>query len=143
MKSDTEKIGIIVGPIIHCSPVLTRTLLNFVKGSAEMKKLILTNVIIVISFILFDPLLNYLSKWADVYILGAEMVLGLLTPLLFGVFIILVLCLTAFSLIKCIAKKDVRQLIPITIFIIGVIGYMLISNSNSFWIRFVNYYINL
>ncbi len=108
-----------------------------------MKKLILTNVIIVISFILFDPLLNYLSEWADVYSLGAEMVLGLLTPFLFGVFIILVLCLTAFSFIKCIAKKDVRQLIPITIFIIGVIGYMLISNSNSFWIRFVNYYINL
>ncbi len=107
-----------------------------------MKKLILTNIIVVITFILFDPLLNYLGEWADTYSLGAEMVLGILTPLLFGFFVLAALCLTLFSVIKCIAKKDVKQLIPVVIFVIGVVGYMLISNSNSFWIRLVNYYIN-
>ncbi len=104
-----------------------------------MKKLILTNLIIVISFILFDPLLNYLDKWVDTYSLGAEMVLGMLTPILFVLFIILSLWLTLFSVIRCIANKDWKQLIPVSIFVIGVVGYMLISNSNSFWIRLVNY----
>ena len=102
------------------------------KGSAEMKKLILTNVIIVISFILFDPLLNYLGEWANTYNLGAEMFLGIFTPLLFGFFVLASLCLTIFSVIKCITKKDVKQLIPVAIYVIGVVGYMLISNPNSF-----------
>jgi len=115
---------------------------NLAKGSAEMKKLILTNIIVVITFILFDPLLNYLGEWADTYSLGAEMVLGMFTPLLFGFFILLSLGLILFSIIKSIANKDIKQLIPITIFVIGIIGYILISNSNSFWIRLVNYYIN-
>ena len=112
------------------------------KGSAEMKKVILTNIIVVITFILFDPLLNYLGEWADTYNLGAEMVLGMLTPLLFVFFILLSLGLILFSIIKCLIKKDIKQLIPVAIFAIGVVGYMLISNSNSFWIRLVNYYIN-
>lgn len=108
-----------------------------------MKKLILINMIVVIAFILFDPMLNYLGVWADTYNLGAEMVLGMLTPLLFGFFVLASLCLMIFSVIKCIAKKDVKQLIPVAIYVIGVVGYMLISNPNSFWIRLVNYYINL
>jgi len=116
---------------------------NLAKGSAEMKKLILTNIIVVITFILFDPLLNYLGEWADTYSLGAEMVLGMFTPLLFGFFILLSLGLILFSIIKSIANKDIKQLIPITIFVIGIIGYILISNLDSFWIRFVTYYINL
>ncbi len=107
-----------------------------------MKKLILTNIIVIITFILFDPLLNYLGEWADTYNLGAEMVLGMLTPLLFVFFVILALGLTVFSVIKAIVKKDIKQLIPVSIFVIGVVGYMLISNPNSFWIRLVNYYIN-
>ena len=107
-----------------------------------MKKPVLTNIIVVITFILFDPLLNYLGEWADTYNLGAEMVLGMLTPLLFGFFILLSLCLTLYSIIRCITKKDMKQLIPIVIFVIGVIAYILISNSSSFWVRLVNYYIN-
>ncbi len=107
-----------------------------------MKKLILTNIIVVITFILFDSLLNYLDKWADTYNLGAEMVLGIFTPLLFGFFVLASLCLTLFSVIKYIAKREMKQLIPVAIFVIGVVGYMLISNSNSFWIRLINYYIN-
>ena len=107
-----------------------------------MKKLILTNIIVISTFILFDPLLNYLGEWADTYCLGAEMVLGMFTPLLFGFFILLSLGLILFSIIKCLIKKDIKQLIPVVIFAIGVVGYMLISNSNSFWIRLVNYYIN-
>ena len=107
-----------------------------------MKKLILTNIIVISTFILFDPLLNYLREWADTYNLGAEMFLGIFTPLLFGFFVLASLCLTIFSLIKSIAKKDVKQLIPTAIYVIGVAGYMMISNSNSFWIRLVNYYIN-
>ena len=106
-----------------------------------MKKIILTNIIVVITFILFDPLLNYLGEWADTYSLGAEMVLGILLPLLFGFFILLSLCLTLYSIVKCITRKDIKQLIPMAVFVIGVIGYMLISDSNSFWVRFVNYYI--
>ena len=108
-----------------------------------MKKLILTNIIVISTFILFDPLLNYLGEWADTYNLGAEMVLGMLTPLLFGFFILLSLGLTLFSTIKSITNRDIKQLIPITVFVIGIIGYIFISNSNSFWIRLVNYYINL
>ena len=107
-----------------------------------MKKVILTNIIVVITFILFDPFLNYLGEWADTYNLGAEMVLGMLTPLLFGFFILLSLGLILFSIIKCLIKKDIKQLIPVVIFAIGVVGYMLISNSNSFWISIVNYYMN-
>jgi len=107
-----------------------------------MKKLILTNIIVVITFFLFDPLLNCLGEWADTHSLGAEMFLGMFTPLLFGFFILLSLGLILFSVIKSIANKDIKQLIPITIFVIGIIGYILISNSNSFWIRLVNYYIN-
>lgn len=108
----------------------------------KMKKLIITNIIVVITFIIFDPILNYLGEWADTYNLGAEMLLGMLTPLLFGFFILLSLCLTLYSIIKCITRKDKKQLFPITIFLIGFIGYMLISDSNSFWVRLVNYYIN-
>jgi len=115
---------------------------NVVEKENKMKKLILTNIIVVITFIFFDPLLNYLGEWADTYNLGAEMVLGMVTPLLFGFFILLSLGLILFSVIKSIANKDIKQLIPITIFVIGIIGYILISNSNSFWIRLVNYYIN-
>ena len=108
-----------------------------------MKKPILTNIIVVITFILFEPLLNYLDKWTDAYSLGAEMVLGMLTPLLFVFFILLSLGLTLFSIIKSIANKDIKQLIPVIIFVVGIISYILVSNSNSFWIRFVTYYINL
>lgn len=108
-----------------------------------MKKLILTNIIVVTTFILFDPLLNYLREWADTYNLGAEMFLGIFTPLLFGFFVLAALCLTIFSVVKCIAKKDVKQLVPIAVYAVGIVGYMLISNPNSFWIRLVNYYINI
>ena len=90
-------------------------------------------------FFLFDPLLNYLGEWADTYSFGADMVLGMLTPLLFGFFIFLSLGLILFSFIKCLIKKDIKQLIPVAIFAIGAVGYMLISNSNSFWIRLVIY----
>ena len=107
-----------------------------------MKKIILTNIIVVITFILFDPLLNYLGEWADTYSLGAEMVLGMLTPLLFGFFILLSLGLILFSIIKSLINKDIKQLIPVAIFAMGVVCYMFISNSNSFWIRLVNYYMN-
>ena len=113
------------------------------KGSAEVKKLILINIIFISTFILFDPLLNCLGEWADTYNLGAEMFLGIFTPLLFGFFVLLSLSLILFSIIKSIAYKDIKQLIPITIFAIGIISYILVSNSNSFWIRLVNYYINL
>ena len=113
-----------------------------VEKENEMKKLILINIIVVITFIFFDPLLNYLGEWADTYNLGAEMVLGMVTPLLFVFFILMSLCLILFSVIKSIVNKDIKQLIPITIFVIGIIGYILISNSNGFWIRLVNYYIN-
>ena len=107
-----------------------------------MKKLILTNIIVVITFFLFDPLLNYLGEWTDTYNLSVEMVLGMLTPLIFGFFSILTLCLILFSIIKCITRKDIKQLFPIVIFVVGGIVYILISNSNSFWIRLVNYYMN-
>lgn len=108
-----------------------------------MKKLILTNIIVVSTFILFDPLLNCLREWADTYNLGAEMFLGIFTPLLFGFFVLAALSLTIFSVVKCIAKKDVKQLVPIAVYAVGIVGYMLISNPNSFWIRLVNYYINI
>jgi len=107
-----------------------------------MKKLIITNIIFVVIFILFDPILKHLGEWAGTYNLGAEMILGMLTSLLFWFFILLSLCLTLYSIIKCITRKDMKQLIPIAIFVIGFIGYMLISDSNSFWVRLVNYYIN-
>ncbi len=116
---------------------------EIVERKCKMKKLILTNAIVVITFILFDPLLNYLGELADTYSLGAEMVLGMFTPLLFGFFILLALGLIIFSINKSISGKDIKQLIPISIFAIGIIGYILVSDSNSFWIRLVTYYINL
>ncbi len=78
-----------------------------------MKKLILTNMIVGITFLLFEPLLNYLDKWSDKYSLGAEMVLGILSPILFAVFAALVLGLTVFSVIKAIAKKDIKKAFPL------------------------------
>jgi len=106
-----------------------------------MKKLILTNTIVVVIFILFDLLLDYLDKWSDTYSLGAEMVLGMVTPPLFVFFVLLFVGLILFSIIKCIAKKDMKQLIPNVIFVIVIVGYILISDSNSFWNRLVNYWI--
>lgn len=108
-----------------------------------MKRLILTNTIVVISFILFDPLLSYLLEWADTYKLGAELALGMLTYLLFGFFILLSLCLISYSIVKCIAKRDMKQLIPIVIFFLGIVGYMVISDSGSLWIKLVNYFVNI
>ena len=121
---------------------MPRNVEKFVERNFRNEKIILTNIIVVITFILFDPLLNYLGEWADTYSLGAEMVLGMLTPLLFGFFILLSLGLILFSIIKSLINKDIKQLIPVAIFAIGVVGYMFISNSNSSWIRLVNYYMN-
>lgn len=106
-----------------------------------MKKISLINAIVVITFILFDPLLNYLRVWADTYSLGAEMILGMLTPILFIFFILLSLCLVIYSIIRCTIKKDIKQLIPVAIFAIGIITYILFFDSNSFWISLVNYYV--
>ena len=113
------------------------------KGSREMKKLVLTNTIVVILFILFDPLLSYLLEWADTYKLGAELALGMLTYLLFGFFILLSLCLISYSIVKCIVKRDMKQLIPITVFFLGIVGYMAISDSGSLWIKLVNYFVHI
>lgn len=106
-----------------------------------MKKISLISIIVVIAFMLFDPLLNYLRVWADTYNLGAEMILGMLTPILFIFFILLSLCLNLYSIIRCTIQKDIKQLIPVVIFSIGIITYILFSDSNSFWISLVNYYV--
>ena len=107
-----------------------------------MKKLTLININVVVAFILFDLLLNYLDKWADKYSLGAEMMLGMLTPLLFGIFIILAFCLIVFSIIKCVVKKDAKQLVQNVVLVVPAISYIFLSNSNSFWNRLVTYYLN-
>ena len=52
-----------------------------------MKKHLVVNILVSLAFIISGPLLDKCSDWADSFSLGAEMVLGMLTPLLFGFFV--------------------------------------------------------
>ena len=108
-----------------------------------MKRQIITNIIIVITFFLSEHVLTFLLEWADNLPLGAEMVLGMLTQGFFICFILLILGLIAYSVIKCITKKEIKQLIPAAIIVTGIVGYILIADPNSFWVRVAGYCFNL
>lgn len=107
-----------------------------------MKKTLIVNIIIVVLFLVFDPLLNFCGELADTYSLGGEMVLGMIVPVIFVMFVTVVLCSTIYSIYKSIANKDIKYFFPVLVFVVGIIVYMFISNSESFWIRLISYYMN-
>lgn len=83
-----------------------------------MKKNLMVNIIIVISFILLDPLLHFCAQWADTYNLGAEMVLGMVIPVIFAVLALVIICSIVYSFYLCVAQKNIKNIIPILVFLL-------------------------
>lgn len=106
-----------------------------------MKKNLMANIIIVISFILLDPLLHFCAQWADTYNLGAEMVLGMTIPVMFAIFILWIISSIAYSLYLCVVRKDIKNIIPILVFVVGAIVYALLFNGNGLWMHVIKYYV--
>ena len=79
-----------------------------------MKKALLINLIIVVAFILFCILLDFCSRWADTYNLGAEMILGIVTPWIYVFFAFVFFCSTVYLVIIYI--KGVKNFLKKVIF---------------------------
>ncbi len=107
-----------------------------------MKKYFFINTILVAAFILSDPLLSYLGVLADIYSLGAEIVLGNCLPLILLFFIFAAMHSVVRSIINCYKNKDVKQLLPNVVLIIGFAAYVFIFKSNSLWWYVIDFYLN-
>lgn len=108
-----------------------------------MKKNLMVNIIIVISFILLDSLLHFCAQWADTYNLGAEMVLGMVIPVIFAVLALAIICSIVYSFYLCVAQKNIKNIIPILVFVMGAIVYALLFNGNGLWMHVIKYYVAL
>lgn len=104
-----------------------------------MKKHFLVNTLISLAFIIFDPFLIWCSDLADVYSLGAEMVLGMLIPFVLFLFILFAIFSVSLSLYKAIATKDIKQTIPTLVLIAFVALYITLSTQDSLWVRVIEY----
>jgi len=107
-----------------------------------MKKAILFTIIISVLFLLSDPFFNFCDDWADTYSLGAEMVFGMLTPLLFALFILFIFFFICSLLFMCFRERNAKFLIPILILAVTAVIYISFSNADSFWVRLVNFYLS-
>lgn len=105
-----------------------------------MKKRFVINMIIVAAFFLLEPLLEFCGDWANTYNLGAELVLGMFVPFLFASLVIAALGSALCSIAGSCRSKDIKQILPILVLVIGVIVYIWTSDSESFWIRIVDFY---
>lgn len=108
-----------------------------------MKKLFVINIILVASFFLLEPLLEFCGDWADTYNLGAELALGMFVPFLFALLVIAALGSALRSIVGSCRSKDIKQILPILVLVIGVIVYIWTSDSNSFWISLIHFYANI
>ena len=108
-----------------------------------MKKLLLMNIIIILLFFILDPILSLCVELADTYNLGAELALGLMTPLLFAVFVFIALCSIICSVYNACREKNIKHLVPTLVLVIGALVYILVSNNGSFWVELISYYLNI
>lgn len=104
-----------------------------------MKKHLAVNTLVFLSFIVSEPLLTRCGDWADTYSLGAEMVLGMLIPLIFTMFILFAILSVSLALYKAIVTKDIKQTIPILVLIAFITLYITLSTQDSLWVRFIEY----
>ena len=107
-----------------------------------MRKAFFTNGILVAAFIMSVPLLSYLGVLADIYSLGAEIVLGNCLPLILLFFIFMAMRSVVYSIINCYKNKDVKQLLPNIVLVIGFVVYVFLFNSNSLWWDVIDFYLN-
>ena len=88
-----------------------------------MKKWTITNICVCIMFLMLDPIFALLATWADTNSLGAEMILGIVTPIIllafiaFGIFSVL----TSLILFK---KYGRRALISISVIVLTIVIYI-------------------
>ena len=106
-----------------------------------MKKTFFINIITVVLFFAFEPLLDFFGNLANTYSLGAEIVLGMAMPVLFILFVLVTLGSIVDSLYKSFANKNIKYILPISVFVVGAIVYVWISTPDSFWVRLVNFYL--
>ena len=105
-----------------------------------MKKHITANTVASLAFIALDPLLTLCGNFADMYSLGAEMVLGMLIPLVLISFVLFAIISVSVSLYKAIIMKDIKQTIPILVLVAFATIYVIFSTKDSLWIRVVEFY---
>lgn len=106
-----------------------------------MKKTAYFNVGLVALFFILDPFFNFCIGWANTFSLGAEIVLGMATPLIFIAFAICALLSTAYSIYKCISRKSIKELLPIGILLVGAVLYILCFTPNGFWSELIDFYL--
>ena len=106
-----------------------------------MKKHLIVNTLVSLAFIGLEPLYIWCSNWADTYSLGAEMVLGMLLPVIIALFILFAMFSMAISLYLAIAGKDAKQTLPILVFVVFAAIYIALATKDSFWVRVFEYYI--
>ena len=105
-----------------------------------MKRHLTVNALVLILFIVLDPIFNWCCDLADVYSLGAEMVLGIMVPLLFSVFILFAICSIGFSLYRLAVTKDIKNIAPIIVIVVLVTLYLIGADQDSLWVRIFEYY---
>lgn len=105
-----------------------------------MKKTIIFTIIISVLFLLSDPFFTLCGDWADTYSLGAEMVLGIITPFLFALFVLFVFLFVCFLIFMFFREQNAKHLIPIMILAVTAVIYISFSNADSFWVSLINFY---
>lgn len=105
-----------------------------------MKRHLIINTLVFVLFIILDPIFNWCCDLADMYSLGAEMVLGIMLPLLFSVFILFTICSIGFSLYRLAVTKDIKNIVPIIVIVVLVTFYLIGANQDSLWVRIFEYY---
>ena len=75
-----------------------------------MKKHLTVNTLVSLAFVASDPLFTWCGDLADMYSLGAEMVLGMLIPFVLVLFILFFIFSVSVSLYKAVAAKDIKQI---------------------------------
>ena len=105
-----------------------------------MKKHLVVNTVVSLAFIISEPLLTWCGDWADAYSLGAEMVLGMLIPVILFLFFLFAICSASLSLYIAVVAKDIKQAIPILVLVAFAVMYVALSTQDSFWVSVIEYY---
>lgn len=106
-----------------------------------MKKHLIVNTLVSLACIGLEPLYVWCGNWADTYSLGAEMVLGMLLPVVLALFILFAMFSVALSLYLAIVGKDIKQTLPILVFVVFAAIYLALATKDSFWVRVFEYYV--
>lgn len=106
-----------------------------------MKKATCFNTVLIALFFILDPFFNFCREWTDTYSLGAEIVLGMATPLIFIFFVLCALISITYSIYKCVKERNLKELFPVCIILIGAVLYILCFTPEGFWSELVNFYL--